>query len=149
MPNRQSSHRQPALRKKRPTDPAMRAGLIFLAPLLFFKMLTAFIPDWFVYLYIVIGLLYLFNGYLAGSFYVEIMRHNLANNHAKNLAVQKGAAAGLFLSILGWILFAALMITVQLFGVDVEFAVALFLGGLIDVVMALLLGALGGKLAVP
>lgn len=127
--------------------PALKAALIMMIPIVIVQVLNAFIfntnP---LYLYIVQLICYLVGGILAAKFFADSL-HNVRPRNLRDQPVKNGAIAGLTLGIINF-LFQILFIFVipkisftGLFG-SVTYVICFPL----DILLALLLGALGGKL---
>ncbi len=140
-------------------DPALRSALYLLAPFLLFKLVAVFLlPDvgevllWIllilhVILYFVVGLL------SGGWFQNTILQSKRIKTQTwlQRQTVAKGAAAGLTLSIGGWLVFALILIVISLFPQGEEVALygaSMALVGLVEIFAALLLSALGGLVAI-
>lgn len=97
-------------------------------------------------LHILILLLYMFGGYAAAQSLIQLRRSRLSKRGMAD-CVRTGAGTGLLLSLLGWIswgLFWSAFGTWLPSGLWQE-SVSLFLCGPVDVLVALVLGALGGR----
>lgn len=126
----------------------LKAAVIMLIPFLLVQFIGArlFIVPLIGY-YLVNVALYLINGYLAGGFYFSA--HRKLHPFAKTEVVKDGAAAGLTLSIVGWIVYALLALLFNLGHISLGAGVIglnLIICGPLDVIAGLLLGASGAKL---
>lgn len=127
--------------------PALKAALIMMIPIIIVQVLNAFIfntnP---LYLYVVQLICYLVGGILAAKFFADSL-YNVRPRNLRDQPVKNGAIAGLTLGIINF-LFQVLFIFIipkitftGLFG-SVTYVICFPL----DILLALLLGALGGKL---
>jgi uncharacterized membrane protein YfcA len=129
-------------RTQKRQHPALRAALTLLIPWLVIQLTGAllfqFLPN---PVQIVLLLLYFFNGYIAAGFYKEGVK---IDKQMQTHCVQAGAAAGLTLSIGGWIILAFLLLIMSNFLMFFNGS-AIYCVGPIEILMALLVSALGGS----
>jgi hypothetical protein len=150
-PNRPASS---YMQRRSSMAPPLKAGLIFIIPLLIVQILNALVFShvrWFLYplplLYILQPIIYLLCGYFAAQFFSQrIFRQQ--GKRMRSEYVKNGAAAGLVLSICTWLIDAFLILLVGFSALAVPWTngYSIVLCGPLDILLALFLGAAGGAL---
>lgn len=135
--------------RKQGMHPVLLAALIMLIPIVVLRLLNAYVffdSLWSVYLYPVQLVCYLVSGVLAAKFFASSL-HYVRPRNLNDQPVKLGAGAGLTLGILNLVLSIIFVLTMSLtFYGGIFGKVSAVVCGPLDVFLALLLGALGGKL---
>jgi hypothetical protein len=128
--------------------PALKAALIMMIPLILLYVLDAFVfPIAFFIFYPIEWIIYIICGNLSARFFADSIHHVRPRNLADQ-AVKMGAGAGLTLGILSLIFLLVLTFALQLTVLQIAWfgTITIAICAPLEVIIALCLGALGGKI---
>jgi hypothetical protein len=134
--------------RKQGMHPALKAALIMIIPIILVQVLNAFVFNILsIYLYPIQLICYLVGGILAARFFADSL-HFVRPRNLRDQPVKNGAIAGLTLGIVNLAFQILFMVVLNLvsFGLSIFGSVTYVICAPLDILLALLLGALGGKL---